>query len=184
MDKIIYVRVSPTFIDLTGKRFGRLTALRYVGLSNHRGHQRKARWECRCDCGNKKIVVSQSLRMGHTRSSGCLFIEMLKARAKHNARHTPEYEACWHSIQRCDNPNNTSWPDYGGRGIKICKEWRRDFSAFVNHIGKKPTPDHSLDRIDNDRDYEPGNVKWSTRQQQNGNKRKKYGKSLRRYKAI
>ena len=182
--QIVYVRVSPTFIDLTGKRFGRLIALRYVGLSNHQGHQRKARWECRCDCGNKKIVVSQNLRKGHTRSCGCLFIEMLKARAKHNARHTPEYDSWSHAIQRCENKKNTSWPDYGGRGIKICKEWRHDFKAFLKHVGLKPSKHHSLDRINNDSDYEPGNVRWSTQKEQNGNKRKKYGKSLRRHKAV
>ena len=173
--QIVFVKVPHNFVDLTGKKFGKLTVLRYVGSKN-----RKTRWGCMCECGRDTVVVYQHLVIGHTKSCGCLHTAMLRARATHGQRHAPEYASWAHIIQRCTNKNNISWPDYGGRGIKICDEWRHDFAAFYKHIGPKPTPLHTVERIDNDGHYTPGNVCWATKAEQNRNRRKIFGRSLRR----
>ena len=90
-----------------------------------------------------------------------------------NVSYSPEYKA-WSSMKtRCGNPNNNRWKYYGGRGISVCNEWVNNFSAFFDHIGPRPSPVHSIDRINNDGDYEPGNVKWSTPSEQARNRRKK-----------
>lgn len=84
---------------------------------------------------------------------------------------TPEHRAWRKARDRCCNPSDRNYPDYGGRGLSMCQEWRDSFLAFYHHIGPRPSPDHSLDRIDNDRGYEPGNVRWATRAQQARNRR-------------
>lgn len=84
---------------------------------------------------------------------------------------TPEYRTWSGLVQRCTNPKNASWDDYGGRGIKVCDEWRHNFLAFWNYIGPRPSSHHSLDRINNDGNYEPGNVRWAPREVQASNKR-------------
>jgi hypothetical protein len=75
-------------------------------------------------------------------------------------------------IRRCENPNDQAYPRYGGRGITVCPEWRADFAAFLRDVGRRPNPELSIDRIDNDRGYEPGNVRWATAKQQANNRRK------------
>lgn len=85
---------------------------------------------------------------------------------------TPEYAAWRGMIERCLNPNDERFKDYGGRGIKICPAWRNDFVSFLMEVGTRPSPKHSIDRIDNDGDYEPGNVKWSTAKEQASNRRR------------
>lgn len=85
-------------------------------------------------------------------------------------RHTPEYTAWMNMRQRCENPNFNGYGLYGGRGIKVCDEWR-DFSRFISDMGRRPTPGHSLDRIDNESDYRPDNCRWATRKQQQNNRR-------------
>ncbi len=83
-----------------------------------------------------------------------------------------EYRAWYQMIYRCTNPKFPQWKDYGGRGISVCAEWRNSFTAFFEHVGPRPSPQHSFDRIDNDGNYEPGNVRWATRSQQNSNQRR------------
>jgi len=90
---------------------------------------------------------------------------------RHGLSKRPEYRVWKNMVQRCCNPNNERYIDYGGRGITICKEWRKSFPAFLLHIGPRPSPIHSLDRIDNERGYEPGNVRWVTVHEQNRNQR-------------
>lgn len=90
----------------------------------------------------------------------------------HNKTYSAEYQAWRNMLNRCHNPADPGYPRYGGRGIIVCDEWRNDFSAFYRYVGDRPSDAHSIDRIDNDKGYEPGNVKWSTKQEQQRNFRK------------
>ena len=138
-----------------GDRFGRLVV---------EGQGEGITWHCRCDCGAQTTPSKYDLVYGKSRSCGC-------TRTTHGRRNTTEY-AVWRAIvYRCTNPNGQQWPDYGGRGIKICPKWREDFAAFLEHIGPRPSLSHSADRIDNSRGYEPGNVRWATAKEQARNRR-------------
>lgn len=155
-------------INLVGKRFGKLTVIERAG-STKGG---VARWLARCDCGNEIIVDGSSLRRNNgTKSCGCLKNE---SAAKHRMTDTKVYKTWLNIKQRCLNPNCECYKDYGARGIKIAPEWEDDFSAFYNfvskleHFGDKI---YSLDRIDNDGDYCPGNVRWADNKIQARNKR-------------
>ena len=147
----------PPRIDLTGRKFGRLTVL---GHPSKRG--RMWYWRVRCRCGTEKDVDRSALVGGKTRSCGCLHREVSAAQArKHGMHDTPEYQA-WISMKsRCYGRSDGSYDSYGGRGIEVVEEWRDDFTAFYEDVGPRPSPDHSLDRIDPDGDYEPGNVRWA-----------------------
>lgn len=148
--------------DLTGKVFGRLTAIRIDGKLN-----RSFAWVCSCECGNSIRVRGAALSNGNTKSCGCLKIEKFKSRVtKHGLHGTPEYIAWKAMKQRCYDPNHEFYHRYGGRGITVDPSWIDNFGAFLAHIGKRPTKNHSVDRIDHERNYEPGNVKWSTPKQQ------------------
>ncbi len=159
------------FRDITGQKFGRYTARRYVGM-NKRG---RAIWEVECECGTVSTALSNSLLTGHTTSCSCLRYERTRAA---NTKHgfakrgckTPEYIIRRGMIDRCENPNNRRWAEYGGRGITICDRWRTDFAAFLLDVGARPSSKHSIDRIDVDGNYEPGNVRWATAKEQARNK--------------
>ena len=152
------------FIDMTGSRFGRLVIQRRVGLES------PANWECVCDCGKTTVVVGTSIRAGRTRSCGCLVGEASRARmTKHGQSTTPEYRA-WESMKnRCLRKSYHSYMRYGGRGVTVCDEWINDFESFASHVGKRPSEKHSLDRIDNDKGYQPGNVRWADKFEQTRN---------------
>lgn len=156
---------SHRFIDLTGHIYGRLTVLGYVGLRNGRSH-----WLCQCACGNRTIKRANLMRRGETASCGCLEKEhhhWLKHPQAVGCR-TPEYTAFQNAKRRCTDANRPEWPAYGGRGI----EFRfKSFGEFFAELGRRPSDQHSIDRIDNDGHYEAGNVRWSTRKQQNQNTR-------------
>ena len=155
--------------DLVGVRSGHLVVLAYAGRHKQGGSQ----WLCRCDlCGKEVTLKAQSIASGQkTCSAKCGVSESNVKRSKHGMWHTPEY-AAWHCIkERCLNPNTTHYHRYGGRGIKICSEWRDDFQVFYAYIGPRPTAKHSVDRIDNDKGYEPGNVRWATKKEQARNRR-------------
>lgn len=160
------------FRDLTGQRFSRLVALEYVG----RGRSRESLWRCACDCGNETTVPTSALTSGNTTSCGCFGRERrLAVVTKHGGcppeGSTPEYRTWAGIIQRCTNPKNPAYPNYGGRGITVDPRWVTSFAVFLAVVGPKPFPGAELDRIDNARGYEPGNVKWTTRTQNQRNKR-------------
>jgi hypothetical protein len=154
-----------------GDRFNRLTIVERVPRPANSKRQ-AVYWECRCDCGNTVALYSHLLTSGHTKSCGCLYREGSRARAlKHGRRHSPEYNSWANMLSRCTNVNNPVFAHYGGRGIAVCDEWRTSFEEFFADMGPKPTPAHSLERIDVDRNYEPTNCRWATRKEQNENKR-------------
>lgn len=165
-----------TPMDLTGQRFGRLVALTRVASTRLPCGAATTRWRCRCDCGKTILVARGHLRSGHTASCGCFKREKTRSlNAIHGeaaeGHRTPEY-ACWVGmIKRCENPRVQIWPYYGGRGITVCDRWRSSFTAFLSDMGRKPSAHHSIDRINNDGNYGPGNCRWATRSQQRQNQR-------------
>ena len=159
-------------IDITGKQFDRLTVLKRT-TSDQRG---EARWICRCECGNETIVLGSNLRSGKTRSCGCLRFELPQGAShpKHGAYKTREYSSWQHMRRRCLDQNNDKFHRYGGRGITICERWN-SFENFLADMGRRP-PGLTLDRINNDGNYEPGNCRWATSEEQASNHRMKRGK--------
>lgn len=153
----------------SGTRFGRLVTIKEVEKSPT-GAQR---WLCRCDCGNETVAIAGNLRIGSTGSCGCLHREIVTARStKHGKSFTPVHNIWRAAKDRCHNPRQKKYHLYGGRGIFMCEEWRNDFTAFEEHLGPRPSPKHSVDRIDNERGYEPGNIRWATQTEQVRNSRR------------
>jgi hypothetical protein len=163
-------------VDRIGERYGRLTVVALAG----RASNRDALWSCRCDCGSEIEVSASNLRTGNTRSCGCLMRETAAAMgAEHggaNLRHghsrrgrkSAEFQAYTNAKRRCRNPRTQGFEHWGGRGI----EFRYgSFEEFHADLGPKPSPNLSLDRINNDGHYEPGNCRWATRSVQNANQR-------------
>lgn len=152
--------------NLVGRRFGRLLVEDKPPVRRRSGD--RYRWWCRCDCGTIVLKGSGSLRNGSTKSCGCLQRESIASRSTtHGLSKTSEHHAWSAMIARCTNPTHKQFKDYGGRGIRVAKEWIQNFESFLAHIGPKPSPMHSLDRYpDNNGNYEPGNVRWATSKQQ------------------
>lgn len=159
-------------IDRTGHRYGRLVALREGKSKDYPGGDRHLRWVCRCDCGGEAVILASKLTNGHTRSCGCLQSESRAVSSvTHGKSDSPEF-AIWGAIKRrCFNPADEAYDRYGGRGITMDPEWAADFAAFYAYIGDRPAPGLSIDRIDNDGSYVPGNIKWSTAKEQANNRR-------------
>jgi hypothetical protein len=157
------------FIDLTGRKYDRLTV---IGLSGKKNKTNHYLWSCLCECGNIIEVAGTSLNTLNTRSCGCFRSEELtRTRSIHSDSNSVEHRL-WRNIKdRCYNPNNSYYNCYGGRGITICDAWKNNYQAFIAYVGRKPPGMKSLDRINNDGNYEPGNVRWATDVQQATNKR-------------
>jgi len=150
--------------NLTGRKFNNLTALRYIKNSPNG----TAVWLWKCECGNEYEADAWSVKRGATKGCGCVRGE------RHKAFNSKEYHT-WETMKgRCTRPNLRSYRYYGARGIRVCERWMNSFSAFMEDMGPKPTPKHTIDRINNDGNYEPGNCRWATMSEQNKNKRK-YG---------
>lgn len=156
-------------ISLTeGQRFAKLLVL---GLSP-RTDQRL--WRCACDCGEVTEVRAGNLLSGRTRSCGCLKADILRTyppRLTHGMAGSPEHKIWKGMIRRCYNPNTKSYRDYGLRGITVCDRWRRDFAAFYADMGPRPSPRHSIERLDNGSGYRPDNCAWATKETQARNTR-------------
>lgn len=155
---------------MLGKTFGRWLV---VEPAEPIAHPTKTfpRWLCLCECGTRRPVTALSLKNGSSQSCGCLNRERSRAKhTKHGLYKTPEYKVWQAMIARCFNPKNPRYADYGERGISVCAEWR-DFAAFHRDMGERPSPNHSLDRSDNSKGYEPGNCKWSLPHEQMINRR-------------
>lgn len=154
--------------DLTGRRFGRLLVIRKTICDPKGNGRRLTAWECACDCGRSTTLQPAKLLSGHTRSCGCLHRDTIRT---HGHAKTPEYKV-WHSmIDRCTNPLAGNWHRYGGRGIRVCQRWTDSVAHFIEDVGRRPGPGYSIDRIDVDGHYEPGNVRWATAKEQQRNRR-------------
>ena len=162
--------------DISGRRYGKLVAIKPTGETKNGSKI----WLCQCDCGNTKTTTVTMLNSGKTSSCGCYKIE--KARANlttHNKRNTRLYTIWNHMKDRCYNPKATSYKHYGGRGIKVCDEWKNSFKAFYDwaysngYDENAPRNKCTIDRINNDGDYEPSNCRWVDAKIQASNQRKR-----------
>ncbi len=147
--------------NLIGKKIGKLLVL---GISNKRGNKNEIYWECKCDCGNTKPIRANSLITQSSLSCGCVKYK------KHGLYNTTEYYIWQHLRNRCNNPKDARYNRYGGRGIKVCPSWNSSFESFYADMGPRPSRKHSIERIDNDGDYEPSNCRWDTIKNQSRNR--------------
>lgn len=165
-----FITTHKNATNVTGLRFGRLVALGPVARL-----RRQIVWLCECDCGNTARVILKCLMAGETRSCGCLRSEICRAQlTTHGMRNSRLYKT-WQSMKtRCTNPKSNVYAFYGGRGISVCDEWMHDFEAFHAYISQLPgfgVKGNTLDRIENNGNYCPGNVRWASMPEQQRNRR-------------
>ncbi|NTJ46849.1 hypothetical protein G6K93_07455 [Agrobacterium rhizogenes] len=167
---MIYAKkpTGPKFEDLTGQRFGIATVTGYLGKQGI-----KSLWEYRCDCGFVGSTASANMKI--KKSCGCLHRASLSARQRTHGetvknRRSTEYVIWADMIDRCENPKCEHFKDYGARGIRICRRWKTSVANFIEDMGRRPSRNHSIDRINNNGNYEPGNCRWATWKQQQRNR--------------
>ena len=161
------IPANKQFVNLTGEVYGRWTVESYAVK---RGE--KHCWNCLCECGARKVVRGNNLRNGNSKSCGCLQkAYVTEHRTIHGKSGKPEYNSYTHMKSRCYNKKDKNYADYGGRGITVCSRWRNSAEYFFEDMGDKPSAQHSLDRIDNDGNYEPDNCRWATSLEQSLNQR-------------
>lgn len=142
---------------VVGDRYGRLTALEF--LSTDKWHQKK--WKWKCDCGNETEAYASPVKSGHTSSCGCMYRESRGvATTTHGYSGVPEFSVYRAMLRRCYNEKAGNYHDYGGKGITVCQRWRESFENFLQDMGPRPSPNHSIDRENVYGNYEPGNCRW------------------------
>lgn len=165
----------PVRLDLTGKKIpGSLwTVIDRNFDQTRKPTDRGVFWNCVCECGQKRVIKTGNLVYGLSKSCGCRVPALTsKAKTVHGKSRTQIYR-CWINMKcRCTLPGHTEWINYGGRGITVCPQWMDSFETFYADVGDPPSKKHTLDRINVDGNYEPGNVRWATRAEQALNKRK------------
>ncbi len=166
-----------------GDQYGKLTIVKEVEPHIEPSGIKRRRFECKCDCGNIIKVNLNSLRTNNTKTCGCIkkeigFVLGKKSFTTHGFSKVKEYRTWSDMKQRCHNPKNKRYNDWGGRGIKVCERWKNSFENFLDDMGKKPGKEYSIDRINNDGNYEPSNCRWSTSKEQINNQRKKIIKDV------
>lgn len=159
------------FKNIEGEFFGKFTVLRRGENRVEPSGKTKVYWLCKCECGSEKEIEASSLREGTSKSCGCVKKENAKnLNLSHGMYRSAQYKAWQKMKERCLNPNVERYPNYGGRGITVCKRWLESFENFYEDMGDKPTPQHSIDRKDVNGNYEKDNCRWVTNQEQHYNK--------------
>lgn len=170
-----FIKLHANALNMTGKKFGRLTGIGPIEIVRHGPKTTSVIWLFKCDCGNDRVAAAKLVASGNIKSCGCFKAETALANLPlpiHMQSASPEYDV-WHTMkQRCGNPNATGYDRYGAKGIKVCDRWLNSFENFFADMGPRPAKGYTIDRWpNNDGNYEPENVRWATRKENQRNRK-------------